>query len=162
MFQEPVLFATSIIENIRYGKPNVTLEEIVEVAQLAGIHPIIAALADGYDTIIGERGGTLSGGQRQCVAIARAIIRNPAIVILDEPAIGLDRESAALVIQALHRLMEGRTVITISHELQNVADTDRVIVVESGRVVEDGTHSALLARNGRYYALQRARNGSAK
>ena len=160
VFQEPVLFATTIEENIRYGKSEAAIEEIVEAAELVGIHPIISGLPDGYGTAIGERGNTLSGGQRQGVAIARAIISDPAIVILDEPTAGLDSESAALVMEALDHLMEGRTVITITHQLQSVRDADRIIVVEGGRIVEEGTHYALLARNGHYRRLQSLQGGN--
>lgn len=139
VFQDTVLFDTTIAENIRYGKPTAPMEEIVEAAKLGGIHDNIAALPDGYGTVVGERGGTLSGGQRQRVAIARAVIRDPTIVILDEPTAGLDNDSADLVMEALHRLMEGRTVITISHQLRSVQDVDRVFVVDSGRIVEAAT-----------------------
>lgn len=145
VFQEAVLFNTTIAENIRHGKPTATMEEIVEAAKVAGIHSNIAALADGYGTVVGERGGTLSGGQRQRVAVARAVIRDPAIVILDEPTVGLDGESADLVMEALHRLTEGRTVVTISHQLRSVQDADRVIVIRDGRIVEAGTPSAVMA-----------------
>ena len=154
VFQESVLFATTIAENIGYGKPGATIDEIAKAAELTGIHSVITALPEGYNTVIGERGGTLSGGQRQCVAIARAIIRDPAIVILDEPTNGLDSQSAALVMEALHRLMERRTVITISHQLQSVQNADRIIILDHGRIVEEGTHSTLLAHNGFYSTLQ--------
>ncbi len=159
VFQEAVLFATTIAENIGHGKPDATIEEIVKAAELAGIHSIIEALPEGYNTVIGERGGTLSGGQRQCVAIARAIIRNPAIVILDEPTVGLDSQSAALVMEALRRLMKGRTVIIISHQLRSVQNADRLIVLDGGRIVEEGTHSTLLALDGLYHQLQVLQGG---
>ena len=159
VFQEPVLFAASIAENIGHGKPNASMDEIVAAAERLGIDRMVEQLADGYDTVLGERGGTLSGGQRQCVAIARAMIRDPAIVILDEPTVGLDARSAALVMDALGQLMEGRTVILISHELRNVRDADRVIVLESGRVVEQGDHESLLALGGLYHALQVSQSG---
>jgi ATP-binding cassette subfamily B protein len=154
VFQDPVLFATTVAENIAYGKPDASRGEVVEAAKLAGIHPIIASLRDGYDTLIGERGGTLSGGQRQCVTIARAFIKDAPIVVLDEPTTGLDSESAALVLQALHCLMEGRTVVMISHQLHTARDADRVVVLEGGRIVEHGSHATLLARRGLYHRLQ--------
>jgi ABC-type multidrug transport system fused ATPase/permease subunit len=155
VFQEPILFATTIAENIGYGKPGATREEIIAAAEQAGIHPIIQALPEGYETVIGERGGTLSGGQRQCVAIARAMIKDAPIVILDEPSTGLDSRSSHLVGEALRRLMEGKTVILISHHLLSVEDVDRIIVIEGGRIVEEGTHDALLSRGGLYQLLQR-------
>jgi ATP-binding cassette, subfamily B, bacterial len=159
VFQEPVLFATTIAENIAYGKPNASREEIVEAAERAGIHRVIAALPEGYDTVIGERGGTLSGGQRQCVTIARAIIKDAPIVILDEPTTGLDSQSSALVMQALRSLMAGRTVIMISHELRLARDADRIVVLQDGRIVEQGEHRALAAREGLYSELERLQRG---
>jgi ABC-type multidrug transport system fused ATPase/permease subunit len=154
VFQEPILFAATIAENIGYGKEGATQEEIIEAAVRAGIHPLIAELPEGYDTVLGERGGTLSGGQRQCVAIARAMIKDSPIVILDEPTSGLDRRSSALVAAALRRLMEGRTVIWISHQLGSVQDADRIVVLDGGRIVDEGTHDALLSREGLYRTLR--------
>ncbi len=148
VFQEPLLFATSIGENIAYGKPDAPPEEVVKAARRAGIHRHIEKLRDGYDTIITERGGSLSGGERQCVAIARAMISKAPIVILDEPTVGLDGESAELVIKALDRLMRGRTVIMISHDLNAVRDVDRVIVLADGRIAGEGPHSPELVRDG--------------
>jgi ABC-type multidrug transport system fused ATPase/permease subunit len=159
VFQEPVLFAATVAENIAYGKPGATREEILQAAELAGIHSIVASLPDGYDTTIGERGGTLSGGQRQCVAIARAMIRNAPIVILDELSAGLDSRSAALVAEALRRLMEGRTALMISHQLTSIQEVDRIVVLERGRIVEEGTHAALLSRGGLYGTLQKFHEG---
>lgn len=148
VFQEPLLFATSVAENIAYGKPHATREDVIKAARRAGIDHHIEKLRDGYDTIITERGGNLSGGQRQCVAIARAMIRNAPIVILDEPTVGLDGKSAELVIKALDRLMRGRTVIMISHDLNAVRDVDRVIVLADGRIAGEGPHSPELIRDG--------------
>ncbi|HXV27918.1 MAG TPA: ABC transporter ATP-binding protein [bacterium] len=145
VFQEPVLFATTISENIGYGKPGASKEEIIKAAKLAGIHDIISSLHEGYDTILGERGGTLSGGQRQCVAIARAIIKDAPIVILDEPTTGLDHQSATLVMQALHRLMENRTVLIISHHLNIVREATRVLVLRQGRIAEEGSPAKIEA-----------------
>lgn len=156
VFQEPVLFATSVAENIAYGRRSATLEDVRRAAERAGIHRVIERLPQGFDTRVGERGATLSGGQRQCVAIARAIIRDAPIVILDEPTTGLDAESAALVLGALERLMEGRTVFRIHHDLAAVADVDRAVVLREGRIVEEGRPAELAARGGPYRSLLEA------
>lgn len=153
VFQEPLLFATTIAENIGYGKPNATTEDILNAARRAKVDHIICRLPDGYDTVIGERGGTLSSGQRQCIAIARAMIRNAPIVILDELTVGLDAESAALVTKALNRLMEGRTVIMISHDFHSIRAVDRVIALERGQVVQEGSYSELMASQGLFRTL---------
>jgi ABC-type multidrug transport system fused ATPase/permease subunit len=153
VFQEPVLFATTVAENVAYGKPGAAMDEIVQAVTLAGLHPVVASLRDGYDTVIGERGATLSGGQRQCVAIARAVIKDAPIVILDEPLAGLDSRSVDLVLRALRLLMEGRTVIMISHHLSCLRDMDRIVVLDDGRVVEEGTYQTLAARAGLFAEL---------
>jgi len=150
VFQEPFLFATSIAENITYGRPGATREEIVGIAERVGIHDVIDALPEGYDTVIGERGGTLSGGQRQCVAIARAFMKDAPIVILDEPLVGLDGRAAALVIEALHRLMEGRTALIVTHQLESIRDLDRIVLLDGGRIVDEGSHEDLYRRNALY------------
>jgi ATP-binding cassette, subfamily B, bacterial len=150
VFQEPVLFATSIAENIRYGQPGASIEDIIATAREAGIHRIVSALPEGYDTELGERGGTLSGGQRQAVAIARALIKNAPVVILDEPTTGLDHDSAQLVVSALDRLMEGRTVILISHQMETVHGMDRVVMLDHGRIVGEGAHDRMLSRSQLY------------
>ena len=155
LFQEPVLFATTIAENIAGGKPDASREEIEEAARRVGIHEVIAALPEGYDTPLGERGGTLSGGQRQCVAIARALLRDSPIVILDEPTTGLDMRATALVTAALDRLMEGRTVLLISHELKRLRGVDRVVVIEDGRVAQEGTLEELSRSEGLFRELER-------
>jgi ATP-binding cassette, subfamily B, bacterial len=153
VFQEPVLFATTVAANIAIGRPGAGREEIEEAARQAGIHAVIQGLADGYDTVLGERGGTLSGGQRQCVAIARAILRNAPIVILDEPTTGLDQRSASLVVEALQQLVQGRTVLMISHELHRLWDADRIVVLEQGRLVQEGSHAELGERHGLFRDL---------
>ncbi|MFQ6025988.1 MAG: ABC transporter ATP-binding protein [Dehalococcoidia bacterium] len=153
VFQEPILFASSIKENIAYGKPDATEYEIQAAAQASGIHEIIMGLEQGYSTVVGERGGTLSGGQRMCISIARAMIKDAPIVIMDEPTLGLDVESNTLVTEALHNLTEGRTVVMISHNMKTVRDADRIIVLQNGRIVEDGNHHSLLASRGTYYEL---------
>jgi ABC-type multidrug transport system fused ATPase/permease subunit len=145
VFQEPILFATSIAENIAYGQPDSSMEEIMNAAEKAGIHHIIESLEDGYETMLGERGGTLSGGQRQCIAIARAIIKNAPVVIMDEPTTGLDNASANLVMGALQELISGRTVIMISHQMKTIRDVDNVIVMQAGRIVQQDIPSRVLS-----------------
>ena len=142
VFQEPVLFATTVAENIGYGKPGADRAAVERAARRARVDRIISRLRDGYDTVLGERGGTLSGGQRQCVAIARAMIRNAPILILDEPTTGLDARSAARVNRALRRLMRGRTVLMITHDPRNLDGVERVVRLEHGVIVSDGPPDA--------------------
>ncbi len=153
VLQNSILFGATIKENIAYGRPEAGFEEIVAAAQAAQADEFIQELEDGYDTIIGERGATLSGGQQQRIAIARALIRNAPILILDEPMTGLDGESEAKVRRALDRLMAGRTSLMITHDLQSIADADLVLVLEGGQIVERGRHAELVARSGRYRQL---------
>lgn len=151
--QEPSLFATSIIENIRYGRPNATYDEVRAAAKAANADDFIMAFPDAYKTLVGERGVQLSGGQKQRVAIARALLKNPPILVLDEATSALDAESEHLVQQALERLMEGRTTLIIAHRLSTVKKAGRVIVVDGGRVAEAGTHEELVAKDGLYKKL---------
>jgi ABC transporter fused permease/ATP-binding protein len=151
--QEPVLFATTIEENIRYGRPSASAADIEAAADAAHALEFVSTFPDGMATAVGERGVQLSGGQKQRVAIARAILKDPAILVLDEATSALDSESEHLVQEALDRLMEGRTTLVIAHRLSTVRDADRVVVLDGGRVVEEGTHDALLARNGLYRRL---------
>jgi ABC-type multidrug transport system fused ATPase/permease subunit len=155
VLQEPGLFEGSVHDNIAFGKRGVTEEQILEAAKLANADEFIARMPHGYDTLIGERGETLSGGQRQRIGIARAIIRNNPILILDEPTAALDTESESLVMEALERLMKGRTVITIAHRLSTIHDADKIIVLKGGVVAEQGTHNELIARGGVYAELYR-------
>jgi ATP-binding cassette subfamily B protein/subfamily B ATP-binding cassette protein MsbA len=153
VLQESILFGATIWENIAYGKPEAGFEEVVAAARAANADEFIRELENGYDTVIGERGATLSGGQRQRIAIARALIRDAPILILDEPMTGLDVESEAKVREALDRLMAGKTCLMITHDLQSIADADVVLVLEEGRVIGRGTHAELLAGNPRYRQL---------
>jgi subfamily B ATP-binding cassette protein MsbA len=155
VLQETVLFRGTVADNIAYGRGGATREEIVEAAKLANADEFIAKMPHGYDTMVGDRGDTLSGGQRQRIGIARAIIRNNPILILDEPTAALDTESEQLVIEALERLMKGRTVITIAHRLSTIRDASMILVLKEGVVTEQGTHDQLLARGGAYAELYR-------
>jgi ATP-binding cassette, subfamily B, bacterial len=161
VLQESVLFATSVKENILYGFPEASYEDVERAARLADAHGFICELPDGYDTMLGERGATLSGGQRQRIAIARAAIRSAPILILDEPAAGLDRSSEKAVMTALDQVTASRTTLLIAHDLETARTTDRIVFLDDGRIVEMGTHDRLVARGGRYATLysleQRAR-----
>ena len=156
VLQETVLFRGTIRDNIAYGRAGATQDEILEAARLANAHEFIARMPHGYDTMVGDRGETLSGGQRQRIGIARAIIRNNPILILDEPTAALDTESERAVIEALERLMRGRTVITIAHRLSTIRNCDKILVLKEGVVAEEGTHDELLALGRIYADLYRA------
>jgi ABC-type multidrug transport system fused ATPase/permease subunit len=162
VLQDTVLFRGTVRENIAYGRPEATEDEIVEAARLASAHEFIARMPQGYDTLLGDRGLTLSGGERQRIGIARAIIRNSPILILDEPTAALDTESEKVVIEAIERLMKGRTVITIAHRLSTIRDADKIIVLDRGVVAEQGTHEELLARGGLYAQLHRTQVGASR
>jgi ABC-type multidrug transport system fused ATPase/permease subunit len=155
VLQDTVLFRGTILENIAFGRPKATREEIVEAARLANADEFIARMPKGYDTMVGERGSTLSGGQRQRLGIARVIVRNSPILLLDEPTAALDSESEKLVIEALEQLMKGRTVITIAHRLSTIRDSDKIIVIAGGGVAESGTHEQLMTLDGIYASLHR-------
>lgn len=151
--QEPILFATSIADNIRYGRLDASLEDIMAAARAANAHEFIASFPEAYDTPVGERGVRLSGGQKQRIAIARALLKDPRVLVLDEATSALDAESEHLVQEALDRLMTGRTTLVIAHRLSTVRDADRVVVLEGGRVGQEGTHDALVAQEGTYKRL---------
>ncbi len=153
--QHPFLFNRSVAENIRYGKPGASHAEVVAAAQAANLHEFIDSLPQGYHTMAGERGDRFSGGQRQCITIARAILKNAPILILDEATSNLDAESEMLVQRALANLMEGRTTLVIAHRLSTVRHADQIVVLKGGRIIEVGTHDELLGRRGEYEHLYR-------
>ena len=153
--QQPKLFATSVIENIRYGRPDATDQEVIEASELANAHEFINGFPDGYETNLGEHGSQLSGGQRQRIAIARAILKDPSILILDEATSALDANSEGQVQEALSRVMKGRTVLVIAHRLSTIIDSDLICVMNRGKVVEKGNHQDLMRMNGAYAKLFR-------
>src|SRR5581483_6836635 len=153
VFQESVLFNDTIRENIRRGRPDATDEEVESAARAAEIHDIVLAQQNGYDTVVGERGGLLSGGQRQRIAIARAIVRDPAILVLDEATSALDAATEAAINATLARVAQGRTTVSVTHRLSAAAGADRIFVLEQGELVESGSHQELLAAGGIYAML---------
>jgi len=156
VLQDTALFYGSVRENIAYGRPDATEEEIIEAAKLANAHEFIAKMPHGYDTLVGERGVTLSGGQRQRIGIARAVVRNSPILILDEPTAALDTESEKIVMEALEKLMIGRNVIIIAHRLSTIRDADRIVVLNNGFIVEEGAHDELISKGEIYTDLYNA------
>ena len=151
--QETYLFHASVADNLRFAKPSATDEELVAAARVAQIHDHLMSLPDGYDTVVGERGYRFSGGEKQRLAIARAVLRNPPILVLDEATSALDTQTEQAVQEAIDALSAGRTTITIAHRLSTIRDADEIIVLDGGEIAERGTHDELLARGGRYAAL---------
>ncbi|CAM9273212.1 unnamed protein product [Lampetra planeri] len=160
--QEPVLFGSSIMENIRFGKPEASDTEVMNAAKQANAHRFITSFPDGYNTVVGERGVTLSGGQKQRIAIARALIKNPSILVLDEATSALDAESERVVQEALDRATKGRTVLIIAHRLSTIQGADLICVMSNGRIVEAGTHLELLSKGGLYSDLIRRQRADAQ
>ena len=151
--QESILFNTSVRENIAFGMPNATMDEIIEAGKIANAHDFIMNLETGYDTNIGERGNKLSGGQKQRISIARAVLKNPTILILDEATSALDTESEKLVQDALDKLMKDRTSIIIAHRLSTIRNADEIVLLSKGEIKERGTHDELIQLKGMYYNL---------
>jgi len=159
VFQDNLLFAMSIMDNIRLGNEAATDEEVVAACKAAEIHNFIMSLPEGYETVMGERGSTVSGGQRQRLAIARAIVRNPAILLLDEATSALDQTTERQITRTLNKVARGRTVISVTHRLTSVVNMDVVYVLEKGRLAESGTHTELLAKKGLYFKLWQDQTG---
>jgi ABC-type multidrug transport system fused ATPase/permease subunit len=164
VLQDTILFRGTIRDNIAFGRPDASIAEITAAAKLANAHDFITSMPLGYDTLVGDRGSTLSGGQRQRIGIARVVIRNSPILLLDEPTAALDSESEKLVIEALERVTKGKTVIAIAHRLSTIRDADKIVVITEGAVVEEGSHDELMKRDGVYAELHRAQfeTGTAK
>ncbi len=159
VLQAPVLFGTSIKENIAYGRPEATQEEIEQAAKEVHAHDFIMSLPDGYDTLMAESGNTLSGGQRQRICLARALIRQTSILIMDEPTSAVDAQSQALIRDAMNRLHQGRTILLIAHQFHTIQDFDRILVLKNGSIVEEGNHAMLMQLGGYYHELFRLQNG---
>jgi ABC-type multidrug transport system fused ATPase/permease subunit len=153
VFQETYLFGSSVRENIRFGNPDASDEEIEQAARAAFAHEFITELPQGYDTPLGERGVKLSGGQKQRIAIARMLVKNPAIIVLDEATSALDNVSEKEVLQALSKLSTGRTTIAIAHRLSTIRDYDRIAVLEDGMIREIGNYETLMGSRGLFYRL---------
>jgi ABC-type multidrug transport system fused ATPase/permease subunit len=155
VLQDTILFRGTIRDNIAFGRPDASMAEIIAAARLANAHDFIASMPLGYETLVGDRGSTLSGGQRQRIGIARVVVRNSPILLLDEPTAALDSESEKLVIEALERVMKGKTVIAIAHRLSTIRNADKIVVITEGAAVEEGSHDELMERGGIYAELHR-------
>jgi ATP-binding cassette subfamily B protein len=153
--QDPHLFHDTVLANLRYARPDATLDEIHAACRAAQIHDVLAALPDGYDTVVGERGYRLSGGEKQRLAIARMLLKDPTIVILDEATSHLDSENEAAIQDALAHALTDRTAVVIAHRLSTITNADQILVVDDGEIVERGDHSSLLAADGLYAELYR-------
>ena len=157
VFQNVYLFQDTIFNNIQFGNPRATKEEVIAAAKAARCHDFIMALPEGYDTVIGEGGSTLSGGEKQRISIARAMLKNAAIIILDEATASIDPENEHLIQEALSALTRNKTVITIAHRLATIEQADQILVLDDGRVVQKGTHRELMEQEGKYREFIRIR-----
>jgi len=158
--QDPFLFSGTVEENIRYGRLDATHDEIVRAARAAGVHDLIMRLENGYATPVGERGASLSAGQRQLVCLARAILCNPPIMILDEATSNVDTNTEHIMQESLRQLSHGRTCVVIAHRLSTITHADRIVIIEKGRIAEMGTHQELMDRKGIYYNMYRTLGSS--
>ncbi len=156
VLQETFLFSGTILNNIRFSQPDASYEEVILAAKMANAHEFISKTPDGYNTYVGEKGFSLSGGERQRIAIARAILNKPKLLILDEATASLDTESEFMIQQALERLTNGRTTFAIAHRLSTLQNADRLIVIDGHQIAEIGSHEELLAKKGMYYRLVKA------
>src|SRR5581483_9054101 len=159
--QDPHLFHDTVMANLRYARPDASVQQIQAACRAAQIHDVIAGLPDGYDTVVGERGYRLSGGEKQRLAIARVLLKDPAIVILDEATSHLDSESELAIQRALGEALEGRTALVIAHRLSTIVNADRILVFDEGRIVEEGRHDELVHADGLYAELYRTQFGRA-
>ena len=153
VFQDVTLFNDTIFNNIQMGNPNATKEQVFAAAKAAYCDEFVRNMPDGYNTLLGENGSTLSGGERQRISIARALLKDSPIILLDEATASLDPENEVFVQKAIAKLVENKTVIIIAHRLRTVADADQILVLDNGKLVESGTHSELMKKNGLYYKL---------
>src|SRR5699024_4743853 len=157
--QDIFLFHGTVLENISYGTFNATKQQILDASKLAEAHEFIMSLPEGYDTLVGERGQKLSGGQRQRIALARAILKNPPILILDEATSAVDNETEAAIQRSLYKIAINRTTIIIAHRLSTIRHADKILVMENGRVIEEGTHDILFTKKGLYHQLWMVQSG---